>query len=162
MTPERKLALLDTLNRFKGKIRRPFKRLVRLAQYAPIIWRNEDWDYAWLYELLEYKLRRVERELRDDPHHMFPERRADQVKRARLCIKRLMEGKYVEKDYDDMERRFGPYTRNLERAFVITQKDKDAYHKAVKRVIKREEYMQQQDMDYFFKIFKKYHRGWWV
>ena len=41
------------------KIKRLFESIVRLFQYAPIIWGNEDWDYYHLISLIEFKLKRM-------------------------------------------------------------------------------------------------------
>lgn len=35
------------------------RRLKRLFGYIPIIWNNEDWEDYYVFELLEYKLRRM-------------------------------------------------------------------------------------------------------
>lgn len=35
------------------------KRLKRLFGYLPIIWNNEDWEDTYVFELLQYKLKRM-------------------------------------------------------------------------------------------------------
>lgn len=36
-----------------------FRRIKKLIDYAPIIWRDEDWDHAFLLDLLHFKMRRM-------------------------------------------------------------------------------------------------------
>ena len=41
------------------KIKIFFNKIIRLFQYIPIIWKNEDWDYYHLISLIEFKLKRM-------------------------------------------------------------------------------------------------------
>lgn len=41
------------------KIKRFFNKIIRLLQYAPIIWNNEDWDFSYMLDLIEFKLKRM-------------------------------------------------------------------------------------------------------
>ena len=45
------------------KIKRLFNKIIRLFQYIPIIWENEDWDYYHLISLIEFKLKRMRNNL---------------------------------------------------------------------------------------------------
>lgn len=39
------------------------RRLKRLLEYIPVIWKNEDWDSIYIYDLLKYKLSRTKKAL---------------------------------------------------------------------------------------------------
>ena len=45
-------------------ISRIFQKIIKIFQYIPIIWNDEDWDYDYLLLLLEYKLNRIKKCIR--------------------------------------------------------------------------------------------------
>lgn len=45
---------------------RIFKKIKRIIDYIPILWNNEDWDYEHLLELIEFKLRRMKKCIRQN------------------------------------------------------------------------------------------------
>ena len=41
------------------------KRIRRSMSWAIFMWRNEDWDYAYLYEVIKKKLKDMEKKLKE-------------------------------------------------------------------------------------------------
>lgn len=70
--------------------------LRNLLEYAPVIWHTREWDSGYLYELVAFKLKRMERVLR---FGVASDRRniADQIKATRLALERLHADDYLMK-----------------------------------------------------------------
>ena len=43
-----------------------FRKIKRIIDYIPILWNNEDWDYEHLLELIEFKLKRIKKYIRQN------------------------------------------------------------------------------------------------
>jgi hypothetical protein len=39
------------------KIKQFFKRIYNLIRWAPIIWRDQDWDHSFIFDILKFKLK---------------------------------------------------------------------------------------------------------
>ena len=37
------------------------RKLIRLYQWLPVIWKDEEWDYNYLLDIIKYKLSRMEK-----------------------------------------------------------------------------------------------------
>ncbi len=38
---------------------RTYNKIIKLFQYLPVIWKNEEWDHSYLFILLQYKIKRM-------------------------------------------------------------------------------------------------------
>jgi hypothetical protein len=66
-----------------------------LVTYAPMIWGDRDWDFAYFLSLVELKLTRMAELMEKHGHHLNSEKDA---KRMRLCVslcKRLRKDDYL-------------------------------------------------------------------
>ena len=59
-----------------------FTQVVRVIQYIPVIWKDEDWDYKYVLDLLDFKLARMEKEFTKIGYD-----EAKQIKRVREYIR---------------------------------------------------------------------------
>lgn len=64
--------------RIKNKIR----QIRKLIRWIPIIWRDRDWDYYFVYEILKQKLIDQERFIRKDGIHIYNAEDATTLKKA--------------------------------------------------------------------------------
>lgn len=146
------------------RIRRFFRACSRLIAYAPVIWRNEEWDYNYLFELLAFKLGRMEHEHRNDSHHLHADRYARQLQICRTLLTRLQNDNYLKHRHAYLEARYGEHVFNeggITRSGV-TPENKAAYNAEMTRMMKYETLMQKQDLEMFCRIFKKYVFHWWT
>ncbi len=118
-----------------------WRGLRNLWSYAPIIWRDRDWDQAYLYELLHFKLKRMESCLRAGGH-VHASRDAAQIRVAAACLKRVMDDDYWP-------------------AAAFDYGWKDLSHDQRKRIMDHEHCLRRQDLRYFGRLFEKYSQGWW-
>lgn len=40
---------------------RVIKKIIKIIEYIPILWRDEDWDYEYLLDLIVFKLKRMQK-----------------------------------------------------------------------------------------------------
>lgn len=76
------------------RIRRFIRRTKNLVRWLPIIWKDEQWDYYHIFEILKHKLLFTAEHTRKYGYHAFSDRDAD---RMMLCV-RLIE-KVQNEDY---------------------------------------------------------------
>ncbi len=69
------------------RIRLVLRRLKNLLRWLPVIWRDEQWDHYFIYEVLKHKLIIMSKTIRERDNHTLAEYDAD---RMMLCV-RLIE-----------------------------------------------------------------------
>lgn len=146
------------------RVRRFLRSLKRLLDYAPVIWKNEDWDYVYLLELMAFKIKRMEKNQRQHSHHLHRDRYARQLLICRNLLTRLSKNDYSQKEQQELTQIYGEYSFGKGRSFGrerVTDENKAAYSAAMKRTMEREEYLIQYDLEFFLNTFKKYIFHWW-
>jgi hypothetical protein len=112
-----------------------------LVVYAPLIWRDRDWDSSFMLEIWEFKLRRMERHFRRYGHHLNSGRAADQMRLCAALCKRIHENNYLSHMFREDWETFRPLMRARYPQYCAEQ--------------------QEQDMDLLFKMLRKHLLGWW-
>ena len=83
-------------------MRRLLDRLHNVWRWLPIIWRDKDWDHAFIFEILKFKLNNVADQFESTKWFVGHER---EVQRIRLCVKlieAIQEDKYQTEAYTDL------------------------------------------------------------
>lgn len=75
-------------NRFSTSIRKTGRFILRLVRWLPILWNQEDWDYAYIYDLLIMKMKELKRDMSKDYWHDQKEVQRS-IKEIDICLKRL-------------------------------------------------------------------------
>jgi hypothetical protein len=118
-----------------------FRFLIKWFQYAPILWRDYDWDYAYILRLLQYKLRRTREQLWKYDYLLNTRRQCKEIRLAELLIDRILKDEYVD---------FEPWHNGAE-----------ADEALFRRLIAHDAYLKDQDWQYLGKHLAKYMRYWW-
>ena len=75
------------------------KRIVRFVgkvfAYLPVLWRDEDYDYAHILSLLQYKLKRTRLHILKHDIILDAQEVADQITHAETLIQRLQDDDYL-------------------------------------------------------------------
>jgi hypothetical protein len=79
------------------KIKRFFKRFYNLYRWLPIIWKDQDWDHSYIFEILKFKLKNQAGYIGHHDRHLSAKRDAEIMM---LCV-RLMDK--VQNGYYDHE-----------------------------------------------------------
>jgi hypothetical protein len=79
------------------KIKQLIGRIRNLIRWAPIIWKDRDWDYYFIYEILKHKLIFTEGFIREKGTHMFNTEDADSILKAIDLINKVQTEYYLDK-----------------------------------------------------------------
>ena len=79
--------------RIKNKIR----QIRNVLRWIPIIWRDRDWDYYFIYEMLKQKLINVEKFTRRDGVHFYNNRDADGILKVIEMIEKVQTEYHLDK-----------------------------------------------------------------
>ena len=79
------------------RIKFKIKQLRKLIRWIPIIWKDRDWDYYFVYEILKQKLIDTEKYIRKDGLHVFNEHDADSIKTAIEMIEKVQTEYHLDK-----------------------------------------------------------------
>jgi hypothetical protein len=146
------------------KIRKFYRNIVHSIQqlfyWLPIIWKDRDWDYHYIFVILRHKLQALELNEED------VERRNVQL--AIYTLNRLIDDNYYELAYRQHEQKWGElqsYIKNSQLYFYYpnaktAQDDKQA-RKEAKYCVEREIYLPKQDVLQLATIIQKHILHWW-
>ena len=147
-----------------------------LIAYFPLIWQDRNWDYRFLYEMMNKKLERMEHNIRTYGHHVNSIKDANQIKECHEIIKRQMEddyyGIYFEKEFVE---KWGEsdsfFTRVKDRDNLCqwnhdyekakTALDKEIAQKEWFELIKKAEVIKQKEKRKLFRIMSSRIEHWW-
>jgi hypothetical protein len=79
------------------KIKQLLGRIRNLIRWAPIIWKDRDWDYYFIYEILKQKLINVEKFTRGKGIHFYNNRDADDILKAIDLINKVQTEYHLDK-----------------------------------------------------------------
>jgi len=146
-----------------------------LIKWFPVIWKDRDWDHWFLYKILQFKLKQMEKLQRKYGHSVNSETYANQIRTAVLILDRLIKDDYFSKAYENHEKKWGEtemkftplkdrpelYSVDFVTEKAVTNKQKEQERKEKMRLLHHEEMLKQQDLDYLFKHMRKHIQGWW-
>lgn len=83
------------------RIKRIIRRIKNLFRWLPIIWRDENWDYYHIYEVLKYKLMFTSETIRKNGYHVSAKYDADRMMLCVRLIEKVQNEEYMEVLIDD-------------------------------------------------------------
>lgn len=131
---------------------RKFGRFIkRLFIWLPILWKQEDWDYAYIYPLLKQKLQELKKCLQEDDLHVNSDKYAMQIS---ICLNHmdrfLKPDDYVKLPQQDIN------FEKIENGGYVLKNSKEVGRAAMKLY-----YFEQENFNMFWKRFVQWHRNWW-
>lgn len=144
--------------------RNGWNRLKRFIAWFPIIWRDEDWDSAYLYEIMRFKISRIRKELEAGARHVGYENDIRNMKIAEELLKRQSFSDFYHKnDYRNIEfckctdEMFSDWI-NSENIYISPFCEWCSGKYQIKRAITKEK----EDYDFLWKHMRKESRKWWT
>lgn len=131
---------------------RKFGRFIkRLFRWIPVLWRQEDWDYAYMYAVLKLKMQEIQKCLKEDDLHVDAPKYVRQIE---ICLKYMdrfiNSDNYI--DYPHEEVKFEKLENGCYR--MITSE-------ASQKVALKHYYFEEHSYEKFWKRFVQWHRNWW-
>ena len=121
-------------NDFSIFLRRVGRFILRLFRWIPVLWNQEEWDYEYVYDLLEQKMHDLRNNMTKDIWHDQKEVQKG-IKQIDICLMRLNRWRNWACFYD-------------------YPMDEAACKSAIE--------FEQKNYDKFWKDFLAWHRGWWT
>lgn len=147
---------------------------INLKIWFPIIWKDRNWDYSFIYILLRHKLHLTEHLIRNHGHHLYKDKDADNIKLCVNLLDRLIEDDYHKHAFKAHDKKWGEAdfqwkdTKDAEFVEMLikhenvkTPKDKEKEKEDFKRAINHEDHLKKQDLDMLFNTMRKHIQGWW-
>lgn len=108
------------------EIRRIIKGIKNIIRWAPIIYKDRDWDYTYFYDILEFKLKSIADSIEKNQHHEGYEIHVANIREAIRLIEVLRSEKYYDEVWEYYPNEF---EENLDAHFA-------KYPKEYKEVLK--------------------------
>mgnify|MGYP003351274053 CR=1 FL=1 len=82
------------------RIKRFFKRIYNLYRWFPIIWKDQDWDDYYIFEVLKFKLKNQAEHIGGKDRHTRAKRDAEKMMLCVRLIEKVQE-EYYGCEYQD-------------------------------------------------------------
>jgi len=144
-----------------------------IVKWLPVIWKDRDWDSYHIFKLLHFKLSNMEKLFRVHGNHVESSKDADDIKICINLLNRILKNEYGEmvfKNHDEKwgEPKFSWETIDKQECMGlniirenVTVKNEEQERKEFKELIKREDILKKQDINYLFNYLAKHIRNWW-
>lgn len=145
-----------------------------LIKWFPIVWKDRDWDHYFIFKMLEFKLKNMEKMFRNHAHFVGSEKVADDIHKCALVLDRILKDEYHESVFKRHYEKWGEIKHwfedadsgeykqfRIENKNVKTEEDREKCNKEFLELCKVEEKMRDQDIKYVFKVMSKKILGWW-
>jgi len=152
--------------------KRAYRRIKRFIAWFPIIWDDEDWDYAYLYEIMRFKISRMRKEIDSNKRHIGYEKNVRYMKIAEELLHRMSFSDF----YFDLEQKLEQQEKkdrcscpepdfkvvdignNMLQRISLTC---DFCNHNFKRWLDRDRKKQKEDRKYLFELLDKRSNKWW-
>lgn len=146
-----------------------FRKIRKIVQYIPILWRDTDYDWAAILTLLAYKLQRTREHIVEHDIVMDAVEIHDQIKVCEDALYRLVAEDYISDKWDAHWVKWPHEDRvDLE---IVSEGDVWTYRKTnpmcpeerneFLALQAEEEKLRAEDAELFATTFAKHYRGWW-
>jgi len=145
-----------------------------LIKWFVVIWNDRNWDFFFIWVILHKKLELMEKEIRNNGHHVNHIRDAEQIKLCVNLLKRLIDDDYHENVFKNHDKKWGqshmkweptkdPELTSLHiiRDNANTDEEKEQETKEFRILGSKVEQLKQQDINYLFDYMKKHIQCWW-
>lgn len=162
------------ISSLSGYFRRGWRRIKRYIAWFPILWKDEDWDYAYFFEIMRFKISRIRKATEKNKIYVGYEENVKQMKVAEELLRRVA-------DSDDFYYELFEQLENKEKqgkcscpdvTFDFEQCEDSRYslfvdlscdfcNKMRRFWTKRQDAKERQDFEFLFSHLKKNVKNWW-
>ena len=142
-------------NNFSCFLRRVGRFIKREVRWVPVLWNQEEWDYAYIYDLLIMKMKELKKDMSKDTWHDQKEVQRS-IRQIDICLARL--DRYLNwPDY---------YDYPMED--IYSEPTEDGCYKMCYASEKNEQQrlgahsFEEKNYNKFWKDFMQWHHGWWT
>jgi len=136
-----------------------FRRIKRIIDYIPILWKNEDFDYGYILELLAYKLKRTREHIME--HKIIFDYAAvcDQMLEVENQIKAVQADEWMDKEFEEFYNKIGD-TDMIFKWDIIKKRSPETKQEYIELLEKRYK-TTEVEWEWLFHLLKDNMRNWW-
>jgi hypothetical protein len=143
------------------RIKQFINKIKKVFYWLPYIWKDEDWDYTYIYDLLYAKLNRMEdywKNCDDWIRSANHNKEYESIKIAKNLCKRLSEENYLTNATFWHDKKYGDYLdfKNILNDENV-EREKD-FIKAIELATNNKK----RDREYLFDLLKNKIKDWWI
>ena len=136
------------------QVSRPYARvfwwLVKSFQYSIFLWKDFDWDYCFFLMLMQYKLKRMKRQILANNIILRSEEVGSQIQHAEDLIEKYLTDDFCTAEQEAHEKKWGE-TKDLSRSIIDTNGNKlyewdMCREKATTEALKAQEKQEQREL----------------
>lgn len=129
----------------------------RVFRWIPILWKQEEWDFAYIYDLIEFKIKELRKSITEDTIHTDEciKEEIEQIDEVLGYLDKFQNWtKYIE--IPEPPKDFQRFTPSDDGCSVLnfTEEEHEAYRKA--------DEFETENFNLFWDKLKEYHTNWWV
>lgn len=156
------------------KVRWLYRYVVKVSQYAWFLKDDYDWDYSYIYNLLQYKIKRTRTYIEKYGLHLDASEQINDMKRAEELLEKLCNDDFSKDLYKEHESKWGKMKSeftpiNNSEAFswhisyenVKSKEDKELEYKEYRDISIAHEERKQKAKDELFDLLKNKIEYWW-
>jgi hypothetical protein len=136
----------------------------RLYTWLPVLWEDRDWDYGFILDILEFKIKQSRLYIEKYGSHLHKDIDTKSMRIAEILIDRIKNDKYSKLVLEEHAKKWGEYDfdgRYVTRTKVITKYDAELELAETQKIYEHKEYLRKQDWDYLCKHLKDNMAKWW-
>ena len=149
---------------------RYLEKIQNIIRWIPILWKDHDWDYYYLYRIIEFKLQNMYNLFTSKQSHVKHE--PNHIRQLKICLLLLNRinndivsnndlAKSVFRPYIDQSDTFIERLIKLDNGDYLMKPMSPEISRIFKKFIDHQEYLQEQDYYLLHKLMAKYSRVWW-
>lgn len=148
--------------------------VVKVVQYAPVLWGDVDYDYSSLLKLMKYKISRIRNHMEEHDALKNSKKYCAQMKEVEELIENELKDEWAEKEREEHDQKWGkskittikvpgkPYAEcRFLRLEVRDDKTKKQEHNDYVKIMNLEEQRKKGNWNRLFKILKNNMRNFW-
>ena len=85
----------DQIKNIYFRARRIIRKIKNVFRWLPIIWRDENWDHYYIYEVLKWKIKFMSEAIRKRDNHTLAKYDADRMMLAFRLIEKVQNEDYL-------------------------------------------------------------------
>lgn len=146
--------IYNPVSLFICRIIRFIKRIIR---WIPVLWKQEEWDFAYLYDIIEFKIKELRKVISKDTWHTEDcvKEELEQIDEVLGYLDRYRNWPNYIEIPEPLEgfQRFTPCENGCS-TMNFTDEEHEAYDKAHK--------FEEENFNLFWDKLKEYHGNWWT
>lgn len=148
-------------------IRHFFEWIIKSFQYSIFLWGDRDWDYYFIFKLLQYKLKRVRDCIKENDIVVNSNRIAKEIDVAVKLINKIQKGScsYFPKEYKALKKKWGKTGFRKDKTWgylkPLSKKDEAKAHKEWVKFYKKQDKAYKADVAKLFAHIRDKIHYWW-